>query len=360
MTKAKRTILPFFIPHQGCPHQCVFCNQHRITGLGNAIDFAAIEKQILSLSPGAPMEIAFYGGSFSGLAKDIQRRLLSPTWEQKRRGAVSHIRISTRPDYIDEERLLFLRQYGVDTIEIGAQSLDDEVLALSGRGHTREDIERAAKLIFQFGFQLIVQLLPGLPGDNEKQAVRGAKTVASWKPSGVRIYPAVVLGDTPLAKQYQQGLYQPLTVEEAARWCGDMSAFFLAKEVAIIRIGLQPTAELQGEGAVLAGAFHPAMGQLTQSYLALQQCNMLLQNCSDKNGCILAPERQLSTYLGQKKGNLQVLRQRYGDGLAILPDGNLRENAIVWQQEKGAAQKHTLSWRDFLTAYTEKLEENIK
>lgn len=359
MAKAKRRILPFFIPHQGCPNQCVFCNQHRITGRSATIDFAGIWQDIEQLRPEDSMEIAFYGGSFTGLPWEVQCKLLAPAYKQKETGAVSHIRISTRPDYIDAERLRQLQQYGVDTIEIGVQSLNDEVLAKAGRGHTYADICRAVDLIKAYGFQLIIQLLPGLPGDSYEQAVSGAQQTAAWQPEGVRIYPAVVLADTPLYDMYQAGSYQPLSVTEAVAWCRDMAAFFILKNIQIIRIGLQPTEDISEGGAVMAGAFHPAFGQLVQSALALEQCRMLLAagGVQNKTGCFLVPERLLSTYIGQKKINLMQLRHTYGQGIKILPGDNLCGHEIRFQQDNGCSVG--LCWQDFLTAYTKKIAMKI-
>lgn len=360
MARAKRRILPFFIPHQGCPNQCVFCNQHRITGAGTVIDFAGIERAILQLLPGQGMEVAFYGGSFSGLPREIQRRLLAPAYAQKETGAVSHIRISTRPDYIDEERLLFLRQYGVGTIEIGAQSLNDEVLENAGRGHTCADISRAVTMIKEYGFQLIIQLLPGLPGDCYKTAVAGARQAAEWQPDGVRIYPAVVLADTPLCDRYQAGIYQPLSVAEAVNWCRDMAVFFLHKNIEIIRIGLQPTEDVCDGGAVVAGAFHPAFGQLTQSALALEQCKMLLEDndVQSQAGCFLVPEKLLSTYIGQKRTNLLQLRHTYGQEMQILPEKGLSDYEIRFRQENSGCLV-SLCWQDFLNVYVKRVEAKI-
>lgn len=360
MAKAKRQILPFFIPHQGCPNQCVFCNQHRITGAGTVIDFNGIEREILQLSPGRGMEIAFYGGSFSGLPWEVQRRLLAPAYAQKGTGAVSHIRISTRPDYIDAERLSFLLQYGVDTIEIGAQSLNDDVLISAGRGHSSADIFQAVAMIKEYGFQLIIQLLPGLPGDSYETAVAGARQTAGLQPDGVRIYPAVVLADTPLYDRYQAGIYQPLSVAEAVDLCRDMAVFFLHKDIEIIRIGLQPTEEICDGGAVVAGAFHPAFGQLTQSALALEQCKMLLADNGVRNqeGCILVPEKLLSTYIGQKKKNLIALRHTYGQDIQILPGDNLGDHEIRFRQGDDSCLV-SLCWQDFLNVYRKKIEAKI-
>ncbi|MCI8335782.1 MAG: radical SAM protein [Peptococcaceae bacterium] len=358
MAKAKRNILPFFIPHQGCPNQCIFCNQHRITGIGAAIDFAAIEQEILQVAPGEKMEIAFYGGSFSGLPQEVQQRLLAPAYAQKEKGVVSHIRISTRPDYIDGERLLFLQQYGVDIIEIGAQSFSDRVLVNAGRGHSSEDIFRAATLIKEYGFQLIIQLLPGLPGDSYETAVAGGQTAADLQPAGVRIYPAVVLADTPLCDMYHRGVYQPLTVTEAVIWCRDMAAIFLAAGIDIIRIGLQPTEELCQGGTVVAGAFHPAFGQLTQSALALAQCQMLLKMAGTIEGHILVPERLLSTYIGQKRANLLALCEVAGRKVNILSSGDLPNQDICYVSIDEKGLPIYLTWQDFLCHYIKKIKEH--
>lgn len=364
MSRAKRQILPFFIPHQGCPNQCIFCNQHSITGIGSGgmpIDFAEIERQLAALSPGRElMEIAFYGGSFSGLERETQRRLLEIALVQKERGTISHIRISTRPDYVDEERLLFLRQYGVDMIELGVQSLDDRVLMLSRRGHSCRQIYDGVKLVKQFGFQLIIQLLPGLPGDCYELAVAGAREVAAWHPDGVRIYPAVVLKDTPLYELYRGGRYAPLSIPEAVVWCRDMAVFFLRAGINILRVGLQPTDEIGWEGAVAAGAFHPAFGQLTQSAVALEQCKMLLSRGGAAAGCIAVPARELSAYIGQKRANVLALEGLYGEEIKILPEPFLAAGEIGLKKNPQESRYAChLSYQDFLEDYCRGIEGHL-
>ena len=361
MTEARRRILPFFIPHRGCPNQCVFCNQHRITGVGEEIDFDCIEKEIFALPPDGDWEVAFYGGSFTGLSRDMQQRLLASALVQKERGLISHIRVSTRPDYIDEERLSFLQQYGVDIIEIGVQSLDDEVLTRAGRGHTYGQTCHAVNQIKKFGFQLIIQLLPGLPVDSYQRAVAGARETASWGINGVRLYPAVVLKDTPLYDMYMHGVYRPLVVEEAVAWCRDMAVFFLLEQIPIIRVGLQPTEEICWGGAVVAGAFHPAFGQLVQSALALEQCKMLLSANDTDCCCIAVPERQLSTYIGQKRINVLSMRDTYDREIQIIPDSTLGEGEIALKKTKGAGEYCSqLSWQGFLRTYGETIAKKLE
>ena len=209
---ARESIIPVFVPHLGCPHACVFCNQRRISGRerpATAEDvICAVEKAAALPHHGAKRQLAFYGGSFTAIPAEQQLPLLQAAREELRRGRIDSIRLSTRPDAIDDEILNRLEQYGVETIELGAQSMDEEVLRRSGRGHTARDVERSARLIKERGFRLILQMMTGLPGATAESDLTTAKQLAALKPDGVRVYPTVIVRDTALYDLWQAGKYQ--------------------------------------------------------------------------------------------------------------------------------------------------------
>ena len=199
---ARASIIPVFIPHWGCPHACVFCNQRRISGVKHPADAetvrAEVERARTVLPKGERAELAFYGGSFTAIPAEQQEALLSAAKAYLDEGVLSSIRLSTRPDAIDADVLSRLHRYGVETIELGAQSLCDEVLQCAHRGHTAADVENASRLIRASGFRLILQMMTGLPGDSPERSIRTAEKIISLKPDGVRIYPTVIVRDTEL------------------------------------------------------------------------------------------------------------------------------------------------------------------
>ncbi len=230
-------ILPVFIPHVGCPHQCVFCDQKAITGqkapTGREVERILKEGLRLGKNP----QIAFYGGSFTAIPAALQEEYLEAAFPYVQQGQAKGVRVSTRPDCITEEGLALLKKYGVQTIELGAQSMDDEVLRLSGRGHRSEDTLRAAHLVQEKGFELILQLMVGLPGDSREKSLRSARAVAALGPQGVRLYPVCVLRGTPLFAMMERGEYTPLTLEEGVEWSADALEVFQEKEIPVIRRG---------------------------------------------------------------------------------------------------------------------------
>ena len=220
-------IIPIFVPHLGCPHDCVFCNQKRITGLSTDItieDARRIIEEHLATFPkeNRTVEVAFFGGSFTGIDRSIQESLLSLAYSYKESGRIDGIRLSTRPDYIDEAILDLLTKYGVDTVELGVQSLDEEVLYKSGRGHNREVVYKAAELIKSYGINLGLQMMLGLVDDTREKSINTAKELIALDPYCVRIYPTLVIKDTYLEKLYLNKEYRPLTVEEAVDWASDI------------------------------------------------------------------------------------------------------------------------------------------
>ena len=324
---ARASILPVFVPHLGCPHACVFCNQRRITGQLRPSDAETVRKIIQDAAAlsriGAKRQLAFYGGSFTAIDEAQQEELLQAAHEALERGEIDSIRLSTRPDAIDGTVLERLRRYGVETVELGAQSMDDEVLRLSGRGHTAADVKRASEMIKAAGFHLILQMMTGLPGDTPGRCVETAKRIIRLQPDGVRIYPTVIVKDTALCELWRSGQYREHTVEDAVSICAKILPLFEKAGIPVIRLGLNPTEELSG-GAAVAGAYHPALGELVKSRILLNQARKLLDGVPAGSRVTLgigAP--RLSQLIGQKKANILLLRQELS--LAKLQVQGLRD-----------------------------------
>ena len=267
--KRKHVNIPIFISHEGCPNDCVFCNQRKITAKVDAMTLPEVSEQIKTyystLEDGTYIEIAFFGGSFTGIDVPLQEQYLKIAYEQKKAGKIHAIRLSTRPDYISQDVLDRLRFYEVDTIELGVQSLDQEVLKASNRGHLVTDVYEAVQLIQAYGFRLGIQLMVGLPLDTKERAVLSAKLTALLRPDFVRIYPTLVIKDTKLLELTKDGRYQPLSLDCAVDWTKEMYQVFLTSHIPVIRMGLQPTDLITEGKEVLYGPFHPAFRQLVES-----------------------------------------------------------------------------------------------
>ena len=290
-------IIPIFIPHAGCPHQCVFCNQKTISGQRTAAVEGAkeqINKWRAWVKPSVENEAAFYGGSFTGLDISLQKELLALTDELLANKVIGSVRLSTRPDYIDEERVELLRAHGVMLVELGVQSLDDAVLAAAERGHTAEQVSKAVALLKQYGFKVGLQMMVGMPKQDFASVKATVDKVLALQPDIARIYPLLVIKGTPLAKSYEAGEFEPLSLEEAVEQAAYMYKKFSEAGIKIIRVGLQPDDELCSEGNILAGPFHPSMGELVQSYLLRQQLTPQIIEASKQNGeaiLILCPRK---------------------------------------------------------------------
>ena len=242
MKNIKRFIIPIFIPHAGCPHRCLFCDQLAVTAGGDGkITRQRIVETVQSYTETRPdwdrdIELAYFGGSFTSLPMKRQLDLLKIGGELIDKGLIDALRISTRPDAISEKILGFLSEYGVRTIELGIQSMSDHVLELSQRGHTTDDARNAARLIIESGFDLIAQIMPGLPGDTEETIIKTAEEVVKLAPDGVRIYPAVILKDTEMERLYLEGTYEPLSLDETVRIAGLIVRMFQKHNIPVIRI----------------------------------------------------------------------------------------------------------------------------
>ena len=322
---ARAQILPVFVPHLGCMHACVFCNQRRISGAQSPAkpeDVKNLTAQSAAFLPtGGKRQLAFYGGSFTAIPEKEQEALLSAAKEALDRGEIDAIRLSTRPDAIDDAVLARLRRYGVGTIELGAQSMDDGVLRQSGRGHTAADVARASALVRAAGFELILQMMTGLPGSTCEKDVETARRLIALKPDGVRVYPTVIVRDTPLYDMWRSGAYREHTVEDAVRVCAVIVPLFEAAQIPIIRLGLNPTEELSG-GAAVAGAYHPALGELVKSRVLLNKARALLQTAAPGSRVTITVGRgKTSQMTGQKRENLRRLTEEFR-----LAELRVREN----------------------------------
>lgn len=317
----KRITIPIFIPHIGCPHRCIFCNQWRVTGSASQPDkesvINTIEKYLSAVSPSVErVELAFFGGSFTGISPDLQERYLSWIQPYIEKGAIRCIRVSTRPDYICSGSLSLLKKYHVETVELGVQSFDDEVLKASGRGHSSEDSIKAVKLIRESGFRTGIQLLPGLPQDTPEKSIRSAEITVSLKPDDVRIYPAVVLKDTALEKFYASGAYKPMTVEETVELCSKMYGMFDKTGINVIRMGLHPMDFSDGESPVVAGPYHPAIGFMIKSRYRRKALETLFadwryENNDIKIATLLLPAKNREEYVGMNRENIFYLKDKF-------------------------------------------------
>lgn len=331
---AKANIIPIFVPHAGCENACIFCNQRHISSTLDVPDGNKVEKIIsdgLSKISPKTAQAAFYGGSFTAIPESLQSELLSAVTPFIDNGKISGIRISTRPDCIDITTLERLKKYGVDTIELGAQSMDDYVLSLSHRGHTADDIKKSAKLIKEYGFSLVLQVMCGLPGDRRDVFKKTAEEIINIHPDGVRIYPVVVIKDTELYELYKEGKYKPLTPDEGAEYAADMLEMLEGTGIVPIRVGLNPSDELEDDGAV-CGAYHPALGEMAKSKVMLRKiCHELAKLPQDAKAVTIAvPKSKLSIAIGQKRCNIEALNKQFpGVKIKIIPHGSGNDELIV-------------------------------
>lgn len=299
----KKGNISIFISHLGCPQKCSFCNQNTITGktdlptpddVRNAVETALKRK-------GYTYEIAFFGGSFTAIDRAYMISLLEVAGEYVKANKVEGIRLSTRPDFIDDEVLTILKNYGVTSIELGAQSMDDEVLKANMRGHTAEDVVNASNLIKAYGFELGLQMMTGLYMDTDEKAVETAKRIIDLKPKTVRIYPTVVLKGTLLAKLYEDEVYKPQTVDDAANLCTTLVPMFEDAGIKIIRLGLHASDDIKKNK--VAGAYHDSFGEIVKSRFMLNK--ILKYPPADYE--IMVNSRSVSQLKGQQKRNIYFL-----------------------------------------------------
>jgi histone acetyltransferase (RNA polymerase elongator complex component) len=335
----RRFIIPIFIPHQGCPHRCVFCQQRTITntsedlctphGIKTAIESAIGSKRFPSHTP---KEIAFYGGTFTSLPTSSMKDMLSAVRPFMKQGVIGAIRLSTRPDSIDEEKLDILQSHGVATVELGAQSMDNGVLTLSNRGHTASDTVNALQLLKKRGFKVGVQLMPGLPGDSSEVFMDTIGKVVGLKPHMARLYPTLVLKGTKLAQWHKEGRYTPMGLEETVSVCKDACTSLEASGIPVIRIGLMSSPSLLNKGEIIAGPWHPSLGFLVRSAMHIDRVKPYLPALGEAKAIILrAPRQDIPLLVGYKNGGLRHLESIIGTTIDnILPDDSIAPGEVAF------------------------------
>jgi histone acetyltransferase (RNA polymerase elongator complex component) len=339
----KPVTVPFFISHQGCPHTCVFCDQRTISGATGTLPTAEQIRSRVDLwrstAGERPLEAAFFGGTFTALPEETQSELLAPLQSFLEDGTLVSVRISTRPDYIDSERVLWLSERGVRTIELGVQSTDDTVLTASGRGHSAADSLTAIRCIKNRGLQAGAQLMPGLPGDTPASSLASLEQVISAGADFLRIYPTVVLKGTRLARSYDAGEFIPLSLERGVSLCTLLLQRAMQAGIPVIRIGLQADCGLDAV-SVLAGCWHPALGQLVRSRLFAD----LLTSVVPHGGrvTVYCHPARLSDVIGMKRGNLLCQAGR-GVQMQVVPDASLQKDELTIQREDSSATYSIIS-----------------
>ncbi len=310
-------IAPIFLPHLGCPHRCVFCNQHLIAETVSPLSPEEVGEQLKAFWAagkrlgGNRKQIAFYGGSFTRMPRTQQDAYLEVCQPFLQRGWVDSIRISTRPDAVSEGDLAFLARRGVKTVELGIQSLSDRVLRASRRGYTGEKAREGIRRTRRMGLEVGVQLMVGLPGDSGKESLETVEAVASLEPDFVRIYPLLVLRQTELAVRMRTGRYRPLELGEAVSLCASMLERLEEMSIPVIRVGLQEQVGMGCEdGFVLAGPYHPAFGHLVRSAVFLRKTLASLPKAMPRSSrlCLRIHPHDRSLLVGDHQQNLKVLQ----------------------------------------------------
>lgn len=328
--------IPIFVPHRGCPFDCVFCNQKRITGTEEQVTAKTvtetIEKYLITLpKENCIIEAAFFGGSFTGIPVSEQTELLSAAYNYVKSGKIHGIRLSTRPDYIDTEILKNLVKFGVTTIELGVQSMDDEVLEKSGRGHTSDDVRNAVSLIKKYPIKLGLQMMTGLIGDTKEKTMYTADEIIKLKPQMVRIYPTLTIKDTELYEMYKAGTYKPQTVWEAADTAKTLLLKFEENDISVIRIGLQSTDEICENGSVMAGPYHSAFGELVESEIYYDLIMEKIGELRDRKITVTVNNREISKATGNKKRNIKRIKEERNITLNIRGDSSLNKREVRYE-----------------------------
>lgn len=324
--------IPIFISHFGCPNSCVFCNQKKINGRETDVTMEdlrnTIEIYLETLPKNSKKEVAFFGGTFTGISIGLQKEYLETAYEYIKKGLIDGIRLSTRPDCIDDEIVKQLKKYGVTTVELGVQSLDEEVLLMTERYYPVEMVKNACEIIKKYGIKLGIQLMIGLPASTMKSDYESAVKALEFKPDIARIYPTLVIKDTKMAKMYEKGEYFPLTLDEAIERTQKIYTLLELNGVDIIRVGLQPSDDLREEGVVIAGPFHSAFRELVEGKIFFEFFEKIVEK--EKKLEIKANEKNISKIVGINKRNKIKLKEYF----KIEISKELAENEIVVNDKK--------------------------
>jgi histone acetyltransferase (RNA polymerase elongator complex component) len=349
-------IIPVFVPHKGCPHDCIFCNQRKITGMesnnncdntnmsecnsGNEVTSKMVEEiideylesiHLHNKNKETYIELSFFGGSFTAIPMTYQNELLTIAKTAKENGRINAIRLSTRPDYINIEILDNLKTYKVDVIELGVQSMDEEVLLASERGHDAECVIGASSLIKEYGFKLGLQMMLGLPKDTLKKDLYTAKEIIKLKPDFVRIYPTLVIKETKLEQDFYKGLYKPLSLDDALAYSKELYELFTFKNIQIIRLGLQPTEQISMDGDVVTGPFHPAFRELVESIVLNDMLQFAVKEyfSQDKEIIVEVSPKDISKLFADKKRFFnKSLKNLFDKTITIRQNSSLKRHDL--------------------------------
>jgi histone acetyltransferase (RNA polymerase elongator complex component) len=337
-TRHRPFVIPIFLPHAGCPHRCIFCDQKSITG-AHKPSFTAedIRERVAEFlgykhKPQQPVQIAFYGGNFLGQAFEKVKKLLAAATDLIEQGRADSIRFSTRPDTIARHSMAIIDAFPVSTIELGVQSMHDDVLAASRRGHTRADTIEAVKLLKERDYEIGLQIMVGLPGDDEEKCLQTGHSIIDLRPDFVRIYPTVVLENSSLARQYRHGTYVPMPLEKAVRQVADLLVLFKNSGIKTIRMGLQSSEDLDSQSTIVAGPYHPAFGHLVYSKLFLDNAILTIRSKGLKGGraAIRVHPKNISRMRGQKNENIETLKRKFHfNAIDIIPDATVAADNLM-------------------------------
>lgn len=335
---SKINIIPIFVPHLGCPNDCVFCNQRKISGRSE-FDFDSVTDTIeyfldIFKNSNNDIEIAFYGGSFTAIERETQFKLLEIARDLKIDGKIDRIRLSTRPDAIDEEILTYLEFYMVDIIELGVQSLDKNVLELSKRNHSVESVYKAVDLIKSRGFKLGIQQMIGLPGDSEDLSILTTKKIIDLEPDFVRIYPTLVIKDTELEDMYNLSIYNPLTLDNAVEIVSKLIVLYESSSINIIRVGLQSSDNLKFDKDVVAGPLHDAFRELCESEIFYNIIKINKLDFNNNKVEIISSNRNISILSGQKSVNKERIRDNINAKCIKLKNNSDNENLEIFSNNE--------------------------
>lgn len=337
----KHYIIPIFIPHSGCLHSCIFCNQRKITGKESPVNpkeiAIIINKHLAGITENRHIEVAFYGGSFTALPLEMQSELLEPAYQALKRSEIHTIRLSTRPDCITNEIVENLIKYGVSTIELGVQSLDNKVLEASARGHTSMHVSQAVLIIKKMKLMCGLQLMPGLPLEDWKSLITTASGIINLAPDFVRIYPTLVIANTQLADMYHEGCYEALSLTAGTARGAFLKLLFAQHGIPTIRTGLQATEELDKDNVVLAGPYHPAFGEMVDSYIFYIMLAHYAEFTSSlsrtKDITIHHHPRDTSKVRGMYNGNIKRIKSIYNIKTLILKQDGLHMDEIICEEK---------------------------
>lgn len=325
--KKKHFNIPIFIPELACPFQCIYCNQQKISGFNHLPDkievITTIQKYLSTISEkDTEVQLAYFGGNFTGIPLDEQEKYLQWIQPYIESGRISGIRLSTRPDYINENVLDLLARYKVQSIELGAQSMDDEVLRKSKRGHTASDTEKASHLVKSYGFSLGLQMMIGLPGDSLESAIKTAHEIVRLGAADTRIYPTLVIKDTVMEQMYHDGRFIPLSLDEAVKWSAELFTIFDTAQINVLKLGLHPSEGLLSGADLVAGPFHRSFRELVLTEVWREKFESIIGN-TNESIVIHVPEGQLNAAVGYEAKNRKWLEERFKE-VSFKSSGKLK------------------------------------